>query len=81
MNCAESALDRLPSCCGVSGFGERKTEMYGEQILDALKKFRDGARAQGVVIRRPLRRGTGNRADGAGVRRPCFRLATALELG
>jgi ATP-dependent DNA helicase RecQ len=31
---------------GVSGFGERKTEMYGEQILGALKSFREGARAQ-----------------------------------
>ncbi len=31
---------------GVSGFGERKTEMYGEQILGALKSFREGGRAQ-----------------------------------
>ena len=30
---------------GVSGFGERKTERYGQQILDALQRFRDGARA------------------------------------
>jgi ATP-dependent DNA helicase RecQ len=29
----------------VSGFGERKTELYGQQILDALKRFQDGARA------------------------------------
>jgi ATP-dependent DNA helicase RecQ len=29
----------------VSGFGERKTELYGQQILDALKRFEDGARA------------------------------------
>jgi ATP-dependent DNA helicase RecQ len=29
----------------VSGFGERKTEVYGQQILDALKKFREGTRA------------------------------------
>ena len=29
----------------VSGFGERKTELYGKQILDALRRFHDGARA------------------------------------
>jgi ATP-dependent DNA helicase RecQ len=29
----------------VSGFGERKTERYGQQILDALKRFRNGERA------------------------------------
>jgi len=29
---------------GVSGFGERKTERYGQQILDALERFRRGAR-------------------------------------
>ena len=30
---------------GVSGFGERKTERYGQQILDELERFRSGARA------------------------------------
>jgi ATP-dependent DNA helicase RecQ len=30
---------------GVSGIGERKTERYGQQILDALERFRNGARA------------------------------------
>lgn len=30
---------------GVSGFGERKTEHYGQQILDALQRFRNGQRA------------------------------------
>jgi ATP-dependent DNA helicase RecQ len=30
---------------GVSGFGERKTERYGQQILEALEQFRNGARA------------------------------------
>jgi ATP-dependent DNA helicase RecQ len=30
---------------GVSGFGERKTERYGQQILDALERFRNGERA------------------------------------
>jgi ATP-dependent DNA helicase RecQ len=29
----------------VSGFGERKTELYGHQILEALTQFRNGARA------------------------------------
>jgi ATP-dependent DNA helicase RecQ len=29
----------------VSGFGERKTEVYGQDILDALERFRNGARA------------------------------------
>jgi len=28
----------------VSGFGARKTELYGQQILDALQRFREGAR-------------------------------------
>jgi ATP-dependent DNA helicase RecQ len=32
----------------VSGFGERKTELYGQQILDALKRFQDGARASAL---------------------------------
>jgi ATP-dependent DNA helicase RecQ len=31
---------------GVHGFGERKTELYGERILSALKKFGGGARAE-----------------------------------
>jgi ATP-dependent DNA helicase RecQ len=30
---------------GISGFGERKTERYGQQILDALARFRNGERA------------------------------------
>ncbi len=34
-----SELRRLP------GFGERKTELYGQEILDALHRFRNGARA------------------------------------
>ena len=35
----------LSQLVGVYGFGERKTQSYGQQILDALKKFRAGARA------------------------------------
>jgi ATP-dependent DNA helicase RecQ len=34
-----SELRRVP------GFGERKTELYGPEILDALHRFRNGARA------------------------------------
>ncbi len=34
-----SELRRVP------GFGERKTELYGQEILDALARFRNGARA------------------------------------
>jgi ATP-dependent DNA helicase RecQ len=30
----------------ISGFGERKTETYGQPILDALQRFRDGERAR-----------------------------------
>jgi ATP-dependent DNA helicase RecQ len=29
----------------ISGIGERRAELYGRQILDVLKRFRDGARA------------------------------------
>src|SRR5467141_3243022 len=29
----------------VSGFGDKRVEMYGEQILDALRRFRQGERA------------------------------------
>jgi len=32
----------------VSGFGERKTELYGQQILDALQRFQGGARASAL---------------------------------
>ncbi len=30
----------------VSGFGDKKVEMYGKEILDALRRFREGARAK-----------------------------------
>jgi ATP-dependent DNA helicase RecQ len=33
----------------VSGIGERKAELYGEQIFEALKKFAAGARASAVA--------------------------------
>jgi ATP-dependent DNA helicase RecQ len=31
----------------VSGFGDKKVEMYGKEILDALRRFRQGERATG----------------------------------
>jgi ATP-dependent DNA helicase RecQ len=37
---------------GVSGFGERKTERYGQQILDALERFRKGERARTLLDKR-----------------------------
>jgi ATP-dependent DNA helicase RecQ len=37
---------------GVSGFGERKTERYGEQILDVLQRFRSGERAPVLLEKR-----------------------------
>jgi ATP-dependent DNA helicase RecQ len=50
----DSSLDALcrerPSTLNelrqVSGFGEKKLEAYGEQVLAALQRFREGARAQ-----------------------------------
>lgn len=30
----------------VSGFGDKKVEIYGEQILDAIRRFREGERAR-----------------------------------
>ncbi len=38
----------LPELLRVSGFGERKTEQYGRQILHALKTFRSRARETSV---------------------------------
>lgn len=32
----------------IAGIGERKAEIYGQPILDALEKFREGERAEGV---------------------------------
>jgi ATP-dependent DNA helicase RecQ len=36
----------IPQLLSVHGIGERKAAMYGEQIFEALKAFRGGARAQ-----------------------------------
>jgi ribonuclease D len=40
----------------VSGFGERKTELYGQQILGALKRFQDGARASALAPKIRIRK-------------------------
>jgi ATP-dependent DNA helicase RecQ len=37
----------------VPGFGERKTELYGKQILEALARFRVGARCAAIVEKKP----------------------------
>jgi len=36
----------LAAVRSIYGFGERKTELYGQQILNAIKQFHEGARAQ-----------------------------------
>jgi len=41
-----SSLEELRS---ISGFGERKTETYGRELLLALERFRQGARAAAVA--------------------------------
>jgi ATP-dependent DNA helicase RecQ len=35
----------IPQLLRVHGFGERKAALYGEQIFEALRRFREGARA------------------------------------
>ena len=46
---------------GISGFGEHKAKLYGEQIFAALERFRNGARAQALpeTKPRPARRASG----------------------
>ncbi len=36
----------------VPGFGERKTAMYGQQIFDALERFRNGERASAAPVKK-----------------------------
>ena len=47
----------IPELLRVSGFGERKAEMYGRQIFAALDKFRNGSRARPLPIKntRPVK--------------------------
>jgi len=42
----------LAGILGISGFGQRKVSVYGQQILDALARFRQGARAAAVTERK-----------------------------
>jgi ATP-dependent DNA helicase RecQ len=46
---------------GISGFGEHKAALYGQQIFEALERFRGGARASTVAAAkpRPARRASG----------------------
>lgn len=37
----------------ITGFGERKTNLYGEQLLAALRQFREGARAVPAPEKKP----------------------------
>jgi ATP-dependent DNA helicase RecQ len=39
----------------VPGFGERKSEMYGQKIFDAFARFASGSRATGEIDRKPRR--------------------------
>jgi len=45
----------------ISGFGEYKSKMYGEQIFAALQRFRNGARAGAIndAKPRPAQRASG----------------------
>lgn len=45
-NLARAKPSNLQELLRVSGFGEKKTEAYGERILEALRKFRDGERVK-----------------------------------
>ena len=51
----------IPELLGISGFGEYKATLYGQQIFDALERFRDGARASAPADTkpRPARRASG----------------------
>jgi len=42
----------LAELLGVSGFGERKTELYGRSLLDALGRFNTGTRAAPISDKR-----------------------------
>jgi len=45
-NLARAKPSNLQELRRVSGFGEKKTEAYGERILEALRKFREGERVK-----------------------------------
>jgi ATP-dependent DNA helicase RecQ len=51
----------MPELLRISGFGEHKAGLYGQQIFDALERFRGGARARAApdTKPRPARRASG----------------------
>jgi ATP-dependent DNA helicase RecQ len=51
----------MPELLRISGFGEHKAGLYGQQIFDALERFRGGARASAAPDSkpRPARRASG----------------------
>ena len=51
----------MPELLRISGFGEHKAGLYGQQIFDALERFRGGARASATpdTKPRPARRASG----------------------
>jgi len=51
----------LAALLRVFGFGERKVELYGQQILDALARFRQGAGADASPEKRDKQAETGQR--------------------
>ena len=51
----------LAALLRVFGFGERKVELYGQQILDALARFRQGAGADSSPEKRDKQAETGQR--------------------
>ena len=53
MKSAESARDRSAELLRVTGIGERKAALYGQQILAALRQFEKGSRATAVPQSKP----------------------------
>ena len=43
----------IPELLGITGFGEYKAKLYGEQIFAALERFRRGARAEALPESKP----------------------------
>jgi len=43
----------IPELLGITGFGEYKAKLYGEQIFAALERFRGGARAEALPETKP----------------------------
>ena len=43
----------IPELLRISGFGEHKAALYGQQIFEALERFRNGARAVPLPAAKP----------------------------